>query len=273
MLAKRRVLGMERRLAAIMATDMFGYSRLMEADEDGVISRQRNHRAELIDPEINRHHGRIVKTTGDGLLAEFASAQDAVRCAVEIQTGMQQRENAQSEDTKIQYRVGINLGDVIFEDDDIFGDGVNVAARLEGLAEPGGVCVSDTVYQTAQGPYLETFRDLGSQRIKNISRAIRVWQWTPDAPSVELEIAEAGLNQDVQFCTAEDGVRIAYARVGKGLPIFKAPNWLNHIEYEWRSPVWGPHLRGLQKIMSSCVSTNAAMVCLIGMLRKSLLMP
>lgn len=238
---------MERRLAAIMATDMFGYSRLMEADEDGVISRQRNHRAELIDPEINRHHGRIVKTTGDGLLAEFASAQDAVRCAVEIQTGMQQRENAQSEDTKIQYRVGINLGDVIFEDDDIFGDGVNVAARLEGLAEPGGVCVSDTVYQTAQGPYLETFRDLGSQRIKNISRAIRVWQWTPDAPSVELEIAEAGLNQDVQFCTAEDGVRIAYARVGKGLPIFKAPNWLNHIEYEWRSPVWGAALAGLAK--------------------------
>jgi class 3 adenylate cyclase/pimeloyl-ACP methyl ester carboxylesterase len=238
---------MERRLAAIIATDMYGYSRLMEADEDGVISRQKNHRCELIDPEIARHHGRIVKTTGDGLLAEFTSAQDAVRCAVEIQLGMQQREVNQSEDTRIQYRVGINLGDVIFEDGDIFGDGVNVAARLEGLAEPGGICVSDSVHQTVQGPLIETFRDLGSQRIKNISRTIRVWQWTPDAPSSELEIAEAGLNQNVQFCTGADGVQIAYARVGKGLPIFKAPNWLNHIEYEWRSPVWGPVFAGLAK--------------------------
>ncbi|MGI9374348.1 MAG: alpha/beta fold hydrolase [Hyphomicrobiales bacterium] len=231
---------MERRLTAILAADMFGFSRLMEIDEDGIIIRQKEHRHELIDPEIGNNHGRIVKTTGDGLLAEFPSAQDAVRCAISIQQGMQHREGEKPEDKRIQYRVGINLGDVIFEDDDIFGDGVNVAARLESLAEPGGVCVSDTVYQTVQGPLTETFRDLGSQRVKNISRAIRVWQWAPDAPVSEIDISDTALNQQIQFCASDDGAQIAYARVGKGSPLLKAPNWLNHIEYEWRSPVWGP---------------------------------
>ena len=238
---------MERRLAAILAADMAGYSRLMEADEDGIISRQKAHRRELIDAEIERNRGHIVKTTGDGMLVEFASAQDAVRSAIDIQTGMAQRERDQSDDERIQYRIGINVGDVVFDDNDIFGDGVNVAARLEGLAEPGGVCVSDSVYQTVQDRLTEAFRDLGSQRVKNISRAIRVWQWTPNAPVEEAEIADAALTQRVQFCAAPDGVQIAYASVGKGAPIFKAPNWLNHIEYEWRSPVWGPAFAALAK--------------------------
>ncbi len=238
---------MERRLAAIVATDMAGYSRLMEADEDGIISRQKAHRRELIDPEIERNRGHIVKTTGDGLLVEFASAQDAVRSAIDIQTGMVQRERGRPEDERIQYRVGINIGDVVFDDGDIFGDGVNVASRLEGLAEPGGVCVSDSVYQTLQDRLTEPFRDLGSQRVKNISRAIRVWQWTPNAPVQEMEIADAALTQRVQFCVAPDGVQIAYASVGKGSPIFKAHNWLNHIEYEWRSPLWGPAFAALAK--------------------------
>ena len=238
---------MERRLAAILAADMFGYSRLMEADEDGVISRQKAHRRELIDPEIERNRGHIVKTTGDGLLVEFASASDAVRSAIDIQTGMMQREGDRSEDERIRYRVGINVGDIVFDDGDIFGDGVNVASRLESLAEPGGVCVSDSAYQMVQERLTEPFNDLGSQRVKNISRAIRVWQWTPDAPVRGVEIAEAALTQRVRFCVAPDGVQIAYASVGEGLPIFKAPNWLNHIEYEWRSPVWGPALAALAK--------------------------
>lgn len=238
---------MERRLAAILATDMAGYSRLMEADESGIISRQKAHRRELIDPEIERNRGHIVKTTGDGLLVEFASAQDAVRSAIEIQAGMLQRERDRPQDERIQFRVGINVGDVVFDDGDIFGDGVNVASRLEGLAEPGGVCVSDSVYQMVQDRLTEPFRDLGSQRVKNISRAIRVWQWTPNAPVQEMEIADAALTQRVQFCVAPDGVQIAYAGVGKGSPIFKAPNWLNHIEYEWRSPVWGPAFAALAK--------------------------
>ena len=133
---------MERRLAAVFVADMVGYSRLMESDEDGVLARQKTHRRQLIDPEISRHRGRIVKTTGDGMLAEFSSAQDAVRCAIDIQTEMTQRETDEDEQRRIKYRVGINHGDVVFDDNDIFGDGVNVAARLEGLAEPGGVCIS-----------------------------------------------------------------------------------------------------------------------------------
>lgn len=238
---------MERRLAAVLAADMAGYSRLMEADEGGIISRQKAHRHELIDPEIERNRGHIVKTTGDGLLVEFTSAQDAVRSAIDIQAEMVQRERDRPEDERIQYRVGINVGDVVFDDGDIFGDGVNVAARLEGLAEPGGVCVSDSVYQTLQDRLTEPFRDLGSQRVKNISRAIRVWQWTPNAPVEEAEMADAAVTQRVQFCVAPDGVQIAYASIGKGFPIFKAPNWLNHIEYEWRSPIWGPAFAALAK--------------------------
>jgi class 3 adenylate cyclase/pimeloyl-ACP methyl ester carboxylesterase len=238
---------MERRLAAILATDMAGYSRLMEADESGVISRQKAHRRELIDPEIERNRGHIVKTTGDGLLVEFSSAQDAVRSAIDIQTGMLLREHDRPEDERIQFRVGINVGDIVFDDDDIFGDGVNVASRLEGLAEPGGVCVSDSVYQMVQDRLTEPFRDLGSQRVKNISRAIRVWQWSPDAPIEEEKISDTALTQRVQFCVAPDGVQLAYASVGTGFPIFKAPNWLNHIEYEWRNPLWGPAFAELAK--------------------------
>ena len=231
---------MERRLAAILAADMVGYSRLMEQDEEGVLERQKAHRRETIDPEIASRSGRIVKTTGDGMLVEFASVQDAVRCAIDIQTAMAERESASPADSRIDYRIGVNLGDVLFDQGDVFGDGVNIAARLEGIAVPGGVCVSDVVHQAVAGRIREPFRDMGSQRVKNISRPIRVWQWTPDAPPEENDLAEVALNQRVRFATARDGVTIAWASVGEGPPVLKAPNWLNHLEYEWRSPVWGP---------------------------------
>src|SRR5712692_4499188 len=133
-----------RRLAAILAADMAGYSRLIGADEEGTLNRLRSIRAEVIDPTIAAHRGRLVKTTGDGLLVEISSVVDALRCAAEWQASMADR-NARSEDNRIEFRMGINVGDVAVEDDDIFGDGVNVAARLEGLAEPGGICVSARV--------------------------------------------------------------------------------------------------------------------------------
>jgi class 3 adenylate cyclase/pimeloyl-ACP methyl ester carboxylesterase len=231
---------MERRLAAILAADMVGYSRLMELDEEGVLVRQKAHRREMIDPEIESSRGHIIKTTGDGMLVEFAAAQDAVRCAIDIQTAMAERESASAMDSRIIYRIGVNLGDVVFDEGDVFGDGVNVASRLEGLSEPGGVCVSDIVHQTVADRIGQPFRDMGSQRVKNISRPIRVWQWTPDAPPEEPEITQAGLHQRVRFATAPDGVQIAWASIGEGPPVLKAPNWLNHLEYEWRSPIWGP---------------------------------
>jgi class 3 adenylate cyclase/pimeloyl-ACP methyl ester carboxylesterase len=231
---------MDRRLAAILAADMAGYSRLMEQNEDEVLVRQKAHRRELIDPEIKSRGGRIVKTTGDGMLVEFASAQDAVRCAIGIQTAMIERESQTAVDNRIAYRVGINLGDVIFDEGDVFGDGVNVAARLQTLSKPGGVCVSDIVHQTVGDRIREPFRDMGSQRVKNISRPIRVWQWAPDTPHHEPELDELALQQRVQFVATPDGVQLAWAAVGEGQPVLKAPNWLNHLEYEWRTPVWGP---------------------------------
>jgi adenylate cyclase len=163
-----------RRLAAIFAADMVGYSRLMEADEEGTIARHNVHRSELIDPKIAEHDGRIVKTTGDGMLVEFASVVDAVRCAVEVQQALAEREADVPDDRRIQYRVGINLGDIVIDDDDILGDGVNVAARLEGAAEPGGVCVSEAVFKQVDGKVPVAFEDRGEQRFKNIATPIRM---------------------------------------------------------------------------------------------------
>jgi pentatricopeptide repeat protein len=165
-----------RRLAAILAADVAGYSRLIGADEEGTINRLRSIRAELIDPKITEHRGRIVKTTGDGLLVEFASVVDAVRCATEIQTAMAKGNAEIALEKRIEFRMGINMGDVVVEDDDIFGDGVNVAARLEGLADPGGICVSARVQEDAAGKLDLTFEDLGEQRLKNIARPVRVYR-------------------------------------------------------------------------------------------------
>ncbi|WP_436643164.1 adenylate/guanylate cyclase domain-containing protein [Microbaculum sp. FT89] len=170
----------QRRLAAILAADMVGYSRLMRADEEGTIERQKALRRDLIDPEIAGHGGRIVKTMGDGLLVEFPSVVDAVKCAVAVQEAMTEREATIPEDLRIRYRVGINLGDIVIEDADIVGDGVNVAARLEGLAEPGGLCISDLVYRSAHGGPGLRFEDLGDQQLKNIPEPVRVWRWRPE---------------------------------------------------------------------------------------------
>src|SRR5205807_1880047 len=141
----------ERRLTAILAADVAGYSRLMGADEEGTLAQLKAHRQALVDPKITEHRGRIVKTTGDGILVEFASVVDAVRCAVEVQRGMVERNNAVPPEKRIDFRIGINVGDIIIDGGDIFGDGVNVAARLEGLAEPGGICVSGRVQEDTSG--------------------------------------------------------------------------------------------------------------------------
>jgi len=169
--------GPERRLAAVLAADMVGYSRLMEADERGTLARLKTHRLELIDPAIAKNHGRIIKTTGDGMLVEFRSVADAVQCAAEVQRRMARRNADVSPARWMQFRIGVNLGDVIVEDNDIFGDGVNVAARLEVLAEPGGICVSGAV-RDQLGDRLDdiTFEDLGEQSVKNITRPIRVFR-------------------------------------------------------------------------------------------------
>jgi adenylate cyclase len=164
-----------RRLAAILAADVVGYSRLIGADEAGTLQRLKAIRAELIDPAVEMHSGRIVKTTGDGLLIEFGSTVDALRCATEVQAAMGERNAAMAPDIRIEFRIGIHQGDIVAEDGDIFGDGVNIAARLEALAEPGGVCVSARVQEDAAGKLDLAFRDLGEQRLHNIARPVRAF--------------------------------------------------------------------------------------------------
>lgn len=166
----------ERRLAAVLAADVVGYSRLMEVDETGTLARMKTHRIELIDPAIAKNKGRIIKTTGDGLLVEFQSVTEAIQCGAEIQRRMARRNADVSAARTIQFRIGINVGDVIVEQGDIFGDGVNVAARLEGLADPGGICVSSAVRDQV-GDRLEVdFEDLGERNLKNISRSVRIFR-------------------------------------------------------------------------------------------------
>src|SRR3954453_6212608 len=163
-----------RRLAAILAADVAGYSRLMGADEEGTHERLKAHLGQLVEPKVKEHRGRTVKNTGDGFLSEFASVVDAVRCAVEIQRGMTQRERDVPDERRIAFRIGINVGDVIVEEHDIFGDGVNIAARLEALAEAGGICVSARVQEDTAGRLDLVFNDLGEQALKNITRPVRV---------------------------------------------------------------------------------------------------
>ena len=168
---------MERRLAAIMATDVVGYSRLIRVDEEGTLEALKALRADLIDPKIAEHHGRIVKLMGDGMLVEFASVVDAVRAAVETQQAVTDHNADVPADKRIELRIGINLGDVVIDGDDIQGDGVNVAARLEAMAEPGGICVSGMVYEGVRDRIDDPFEDLGEKAVKNIERPVRVWRW------------------------------------------------------------------------------------------------
>jgi adenylate cyclase len=175
----------ERRLAAILAGDVASYSRLMGADEEGTLLRLNTHRREFLEPKIAEHRGRIVKRTGDGVLIEFASAVDATRCAVEIQRGMIERNASVPQDERIELRIGIHVGDVIIEDGDIFGDGVNIAARLEGIAQPGGICISEDAYRQVRGKLDAKFQDAGEQQLKNISQPVRAYRLQPSSRATE----------------------------------------------------------------------------------------
>ena len=210
-----------RRLAAIFAADVAGYSRLMGTDEEGTLERLKALRRQLIDPKIAERHGRIVKTTGDGLLAEFPSVVDAVRCAAEVQRGMLDREPGLPDERRIRLRIGINLGDVIAEGDDIFGDGVNVAARLEALAQPGGICVSAMVRDQVRGKLPYPFEDMGEQSFKNIALLVRVYALRPEAIA---ELPATGLPPVMPRRRATDRVAIA-AAIGAAALLVAGSAW------------------------------------------------
>ena len=176
----------QRRLAAIVSADVAGYSRLMGRDESGTLAALKALRSEIVDPRIAKHNGRIVKTTGDGLLLEFASVVDAVRCVIEVQTAVAEKAAEVPEDRRIAFRVGVNIGDILIDGDDIFGDGVNIAARLQEIAAPGGVCASSRVHDDIRDRLDTTFEDGGAQTLKNIARPVQVWRWTPGVASASV---------------------------------------------------------------------------------------
>lgn len=217
---------MERRLTAICAADMVGYSRLMEADEAGTLQRLKTYRGELIDPAIAQHGGRIIKTTGDGFLCEFPSVVDAVNCAFFVQLEMSVREAGIPEDTRIRFRVGVNLGDVIVEGDDLYGDGVNIAARLEQIADPGGICLSGHAYDTIRSSTDIEFQSLGEVQVKNIERPIRVYKVlvVSDKASPPVATTGAGAGRHMRtFVLAGLAAIVAIAAVSSGVWFWRLP--------------------------------------------------
>jgi class 3 adenylate cyclase/pimeloyl-ACP methyl ester carboxylesterase len=231
---------MKRRLAAILAADIAGYSRLMGADEAATVRDLKGHQAAIL-PLVGRYGGRIIDTAGDGMLAEFPSVINATECAVEIQTVMATRNEGVPESRRMQFRIGINLGDVIHDETRIYGDGINVAARLEGIAEPGGICISRQVFDQVHRALKADFQALGPRTFKNIARPVDVFA---------IALAERGtgpgvtppnavdLQQEIRFCTAPDGVQLAYSMIGQGPPLMKTGNWMTHLEFDLESPIW-----------------------------------
>ena len=231
-------MGEARKLAAIMAVDVVGYSRLMGEDEAGTAKAVREHR-KAAAPIVADFGGRVVKTMGDGVLLEFPSVVAAVECAVTIQNMMVERNVGTPEARRIVYRIGVHLGDVLIDGDDILGDGVNIAARLESICEPGGVSISRAVYDQISGKLALGFRTLGLQKLKNIAKAVEVFAIDYVDKSEEAHTpGDANIAQTIKYCRAPDGVRLAYAISGNGPPLVKSGNWLNHLEYDWESPIW-----------------------------------
>ena len=240
-------MGETRKLAAIMAVDVVGYSRLMGEDEAGTAKAVREHR-KAAAPIVADLGGRVVKTMGDGVLLEFPSVVAAVECAVTIQNMMVERNVDTPEARRIVYRIGVHLGDVLIDGDDILGEGVNIAARLESICEPGGVSISRAVYDQISGKLALGFRTLGLQKLKNIGKAVEVFaidyvDKTDDAPTPD----DANVAQTIKYCRAPDGVRLAYAISGSGPFLVKSGNWMNHLEYDWESPIWRHVFRGLSR--------------------------
>jgi class 3 adenylate cyclase/pimeloyl-ACP methyl ester carboxylesterase len=221
----------QRRLAAILAADVAGYTRLIEQDTEGTIRAWKVARDDVIKPLVNDMSGRIIKFTGDGFLVEFPSVQDSVACAIALQTKLSS--------STLNFRMGINVGDITDDGGDVHGEGVNIAARLEPLADPGGICISGDVHNQVHNRVDAVFKDMGEHDVKHVTRPIRVWKIVTDrVAEVLTETPKTEFEQEIRYCTSQDGTALAYASVGQGPPILKAPNFMAHLEHEWSSPAF-----------------------------------
>ena len=233
-----------RKLAAIMAADVAGYSRLMGRDEAATVAALNACRA-VFRAHIATHDGRVVDTAGDSVLAVFDSVVEAVQCGLDIQNELADLDPDQPDDSRMRFRIGVNLGDVIVQGDGtIYGDGVNIAARLEALAEPGTVCISEDAFRQVDGKLGARFDDIGEHAVKNIAKPIRVYSVRAGRRDEVRSGGAKAMHQEIRFRVTDDGAQIAYAIAGQGPPLLKAGNWLNHLEYDWESPVWSHLLRG-----------------------------
>jgi class 3 adenylate cyclase/pimeloyl-ACP methyl ester carboxylesterase len=229
---KTRPREVKRKLAAILSADVKGYSRLMSEDEVGTIQTLNIYK-ELMANLIQRHHGRVVDAPGDNVLAEFGSVVDAVECAVEIQKELKTRNADLPENRKMEFRIGVNLGDVIEDGEQILGDGVNIAARLESLSDQGGICISGTAYDHVENKISLGYEYLGEQTVKNIAKPVRVYRVLIDSGTFA---STNIIDQHIQFCTTVDGVRIAYSLAGHGPFLVFPPGWLCHLQLQWGHP-------------------------------------
>jgi class 3 adenylate cyclase/pimeloyl-ACP methyl ester carboxylesterase len=237
----------DRRLAAILAADIVGYSALMGADEARTVRDLKEHQAAVL-PMIGEFGGHIIDTAGDGILAEFASVVKALECAVAVQRTMAERNAAFEPKRRMEFRIGINIGDVIYDEARIYGDGINIAARLEAIAEPGGIYISRQAYDQVEGKLALSFRRLGPQHLKNIVKPVEVFAVDGTGRSDEAPGPDrANLQQQIKYCRAPDRVRLAYAIAGSGPPLVKSANWMNHLEYDWESPIWRHVCLGLAR--------------------------
>ncbi|MGQ0578287.1 MAG: alpha/beta fold hydrolase [Betaproteobacteria bacterium] len=231
---------MQRRLAAILAADIAGYSRLMGEDDAATVRALKGHQAVIL-PLVDRFGGHLIDTAGDGILAEFPSVIGAAECAVEIQTVMATRNEEVPEHRRMLFRIGINLGDVIHDETRIYGDGINVAARLEGIAEPGGICISRQVFDQVHRVLKVDFQALGPRTLKNIAQPVDVFALAPSGrgarPGSTTHRAD-DRKQEIHFCGAPDGVQLAYSMIGNGPSLVKTGNWMTHLEYDLESPIW-----------------------------------
>ncbi len=226
----------QRKLIAILAADVAGYSRLMSYDELGTVSRLKEILSDVFKPIMKRHGGRIFKTMGDGALVEFASANDAVQSAVEVQRALGDCEVAGGKNDPIRLRIGISLGDVIVEGSDLLGNGVNIAARMESLAEPGGICVSGNVREHLNEGDDYGLVSLGPCEVKNIPAPVEVFQIQLNRDSQKSHPLRTAVEQDIRFCITPDGVKIAYSTIGEGPPVVLVSNWLTHLELDFQIP-------------------------------------